>query len=195
LDERLEPSQDPAIQGHAKSCEDCERDLQGYERLMTRGVQAVANQQRDNGRLTPTIWLTIAATFFIVVTFFPQSEQTQTASESTHVNSKGIASIVVEEMNPAAIELVQPLAKQHVISNSSYNHVVANGHFVQPLLSIGYMAQADWSGVPPVEMPFGVQVPAIETKWIQVVADEMVPIQRSVNSTLDLIARTLSTSA
>ncbi len=183
LDERLELSQDPAITQHADSCETCGRDLQNYQILVTQEVTAVSNGQHSTQRSTPTLWLMIAASLLLAITFFPRNEQTQTSLLQSEVVMEPID--IVED---AKLTLVDPIGDQQTISTQGNG---ASGHFVQPIISIGYIANA----VQPVEMPFSVPVPTVEANWLNVVADEMVPIQESVNSTVDLIVRTLSTSA
>lgn len=189
LDERLELTQDAALRQHANSCEACHRDLQNYQLLTTRGVQTSVTRPANDLRV-PLFWLTAAATLFIAVASFPGNEQPTQTAQTTSPAVTPIVAVQDDDVSPKPI--IDPL---HPINVSAEDRVVVSGHFVQPILSIGYMAQADWSGVQPMEMPFGVAVPTVEAEWIDVVADEMLPIQKSVNSTFNLIVRTLSASA
>ena len=188
LDERSDLSQDTAIRKHANACEDCLRDLRNYELLTTRGASTFVNKKPANQFRARMFWLTIAATLFLAVSYFPGSERPSQTAQTSPV----IAPAVVSHED-AGLTPIDPTL--HPVDAGTEDRVVVSGHFVQPILSIGYIAKADWSSVEPMEMPFGVSVPTVEAEWIDVVADEMLPIQQSVNSTFDLIVRTLSASA
>lgn len=87
-------------------------------------------------------------------------------------------------------------------ASSDMEDVDSGGHdrpttFVhQPLISIRLLSQADWSkAIDHQPVLFGSQIPEMDTAWIKVVSDGMLPVQQSMSSTLDLIRRSITSSS
>lgn len=194
LDERKDPIQDNEIQQHADRCERCREDLKGYQVFgqvlcgPTTVVQRRSSQ--DQHRPAMTVWLTIATALLIVVTLVQRQR-----TPAPHIAVGATHARMVQRTNATV-----PMADLDDCRGNKSSDVVfrqeeaiAGGNFVQPILGLSLVANADWSRMDPVEMPFGVQLPKVETEWIQGVATEMVPIKQSVGRTVSLIMRTLST--
>lgn len=104
---------------------------------------------------------------------------------------------------PAALLPAASLPEdQSTVASSELEDVMTAGHvrptsFVhQPLLSIRLLSQADWSkAMDHQQVPFGAQIPEMDTAWLKVVSDGMVPVQQSMSSTLDLIRRSITSSS
>lgn len=180
MDDRLDPSSDLEICQHAESCEPCRSDLRNYQlvlRVFPRQLKSppVRTPSLGRRRMPTRLGLAAAATLLIAVSI---SSLPDTPTQTPTAIS---ASVI---LRPA----VEPEPTSVVSAN-----VPRGGNFVQPILGLSLVANADWSRLQTVEMPFGVPVPQVETEWIGAVADEMVPIKQSVDSTFNLIMRTLST--
>ena len=171
LDERTDPSQDVEIQQHAASCGICRSQLKGYQTFVQvfEPTSTVVHKLPEQRHTLSRIWLTAAATLLIAVVVANRQQNPEPSASA----------------GPLHVATVPPVVK--------VDEAVAGGNFVQPILGISLVANADWSGLEQVEMPFGVPMPQVETDWIHSVADEMVPIKQSVDSTFSLIMRTLST--
>ena len=75
-------------------------------------------------------------------------------------------------------------------------HVRPTSFVHQPLLSIRLLSQADWSkAMDHQQVPFGAQIPEMDTAWLKGVSDGLVPVQQSMSSTLDLIRRSITSSS
>ena len=121
----------------------------------------------------------------------PQQVETQAVPRASTValstNSLPAASLPEDQSTVASSELEDVMTAGHV-RPTSFVH--------QPLLSIRLLSQADWSkAMDHQQVPFGAQIPEMDTAWLKVVSDGMVPVQQSMSSTLDLIRRSITSSS
>ena len=117
-------------------------------------------------------------------------------------NSLPAASLPAASLPAASLPAASLPEDQSTVASSELEDVMTAGHvrptsFVhQPLLSIRLLSQADWSkAMDHQQVPFGAQIPEMDTAWLKVVSDGMVPVQQSMSSTLDLIRRSITSSS
>ena len=219
LDQRLDPSDDASLQRHAKSCDRCERDLGAYlllEQALAFDAQATCVEKTEQAEVdvpdhdlaartalrSPSAspqrsgwatWFSIAAAILLLV-FVPKWRANRPAPLTT-----ATAGHAAEQRRTAATAPAATVPTARVMSAATVPQPTAlsaqtPGGFVQPLLGLRLVAAADWSQLEPMEMPFDMPLPHVETdSWIQSMADEMGPLKRSVDSTVNLIVNTLST--
>lgn len=207
LDQRLDPCSDEVISNHARRCSPCARDLRNYQSIVsvfppTEPTATIAKKRKTKLGWKLLSAAVIAATLLLTISVILPTQKP---------NAIAVAWSAKPEQAPASILQASPSlplfpAKAQVATHSGATSIrmvdtrgdglgTDFGIYSQPtLLGIHLFASADWTQIAPREMPFGVTVPPVETRWLQVVADEMSPVKESVHSTVELIFRTFGSS-
>jgi hypothetical protein len=185
LDARVSPMADRQLTNHATACPYCREAL----RVTVSVIDALpAVQRAGNGLSTRRIaaCAAVAATFIIGLGSWLQS-----LPEPAPAEPGWVVSAETRELD-ASVESEVRLVTTRIDHEATKVDLT---YFVpEPLMSLSLLSRADWAGtMAEVSMPFGAQVPAFDAPWLEVMAIEMTPVQKSMNSTWNFIRRSLAT--
>lgn len=178
LDQRVSLST-PSLLQHAQGCPDCRRLFAAYQELQSLAMPSPQVERAESPReLAHSLrWgVLVAAICLVAFSWWPRDAQQSLPSQPSG----------------STMALQQRPARQPFLGDEpSPKH---GGYLMhQPILSLHLLAQGDWSAtIASVDMPFGAELPEMQTQWVSAVATGMTPLQQSFVTTLDLIRRTVS---
>lgn len=182
LDERSLPSSDAEVTRHAASCLCCAEILQ----ITGRMVNAI---EQSGGECTPRLAvvpratsiasfkqlsgaIAVAATLLVSATYWFGATRDDDALSITARTATQTNSALTEDL----------------ISDSQSVSFVH-----QPIIGLTLLSRADWTQtIDEFNMPFGAQASNLDASWFKAVSDGVMPVQQSVNSTFELIRRSVS---
>lgn len=172
LDSR-QPLEDEQLVSHAANCAECQASWVAYQQMMEVFAPApVAARPRETAWMYRCAGLAAAAVLLWAFFNWPGSTSD---TETLQVSAKPSPS------NPQR-------ANDVVYTRGAPPYLVH-----QPLVSIRLLSMGDWTQtMNQVEMPFGAQLPDVQTEWLSAVATSISPLQDSLTSTLNSIRRSVT---
>lgn len=207
LDERQLPTSDAALVQHASVCAQCDATLGMSVQLVNAlDVERRANHEvvktvdrgsaptRSSNKLARSLFVA-AAMILIAFSVAQFGASTVISPESLSPSMVAVAVPPIPEAPTVAAVASAPEVDVLDLPGMipDVDQIPEPSAFVhQPILSLGLLSTAEWNyPVSEVNMPFGTRLP-VESSWIQVVSDGMVPVQQSMTKTLAAIRRSLS---
>ena len=209
LDRRESPDGDLELVRHADSCSHCGEHLAMTIHVLealTQGnhpggqgpspsSQRHASTVSDQSTLPFVRWaIAVAATLLIAAGMWSQwsSGGTQIASAPTESASADVEVIAAVPSATTLISNAEPMIPDDEAAGATFVH--------QPLLSLGLLSRADWATVRAsserqLAISFTDQFPELDAKWMELVSDGITPVKQSMDSTLDLLRRSLIASS
>lgn len=189
LDQRLELAQDEDLLNHAAVCASCSKHLQSYQDVLSVVPELALPVAKDSSRTNSSSKtnrmtyiasvISLAVALLLCVSLWPEH------NELDHV-------VAAPTQVPPIRELV---AKDVVETNQlriAPSDTFANYSVHQPLIGLRLLTIGDWSKTSIAAMPFGADMPQLEKSWLDAMSAGITPVTETVNSTIDVLRRTLT---
>lgn len=188
LDRREIPEADMQIREHVADCKPCRLTLRGHAVLL-KAVQQGARPAVRRSQSTSMAMPLAAAVLFAALLAWQRVQPNMRIHEQ-HYQSP-VAAVIQHSST-------SELSRTNSSLPSSPSSTATSVSAMHPVVSLQLITRADWSEtLSAVPVPFVplLDVPTLETRWIETLTQHMAPVQDSMSSTFRVLRRTLSASA